>query len=62
MAEHGLKAEACVAPDEVFTVYVRCVTHTVATMQHPRQHALAAFNPVRAFGEGGVRLREAIER
>ena len=61
MLEHGRKAVAF-APDETSAVHMRTMTLTVATLQHPRQHTLAAFNPVAAFGEDGAFLRETVER
>ena len=59
-AAHCLQAEA-VAPDEASVQMVRSM-HTFATVYHCRPHALPEFTPTTAFGEGGERLRQTIER
>ena len=59
-AARHLTAEL-LAPDDASAMYMRS-GHAALTVFEPRQHALAAFNPVAQFGEGGARVRDIIER
>ena len=57
---HCLKAEAA-APDAASAMGARGYD-AYSTVFLPRQHASPEFSPAAAFGKGGARLRETIER
>ena len=59
-AAHALKA-AALAPDEASEVFLFSLSHCSLTYYN-RQLSLADFDPAAAFGAGGSRLREVIER
>ena len=59
-AEHDLKAVAA-APDQASAMAMRSM-YSWAYVAQPRMHALSTFSPVSAFGEGGARLRDTVER
>ena len=58
--KHLLQATT-VAPDDASAIGMRSQVE-VSQMFLPRRHALAGFDPIARFSEGGLRLRETIER
>ena len=50
------------APDEASAMLMRSLQHSFALNFPRQQHRLPEFCPTAVFGEGGVQLRESIQR